>query len=558
MEKKVQKLAKRILCLLLAFCVGSSAFAVYAVSQQTQEQIDQMREEQKEAEEQKNALEKEQNKIHNQKAETEQYLKNLNAQSKSLNEQIVILNDDITEKEAEIEAKLLEIEEAQKELDKQYQDMKRRIQYMYESSQSTVLTYITAALTSGISDMLNQIEYATNINNYDRNMLESYKAAKASLEEQHAALLDEQEALELLKQETEKKKQQVASQQKAAGSKLSQFDELLDGLEGQLLSAGELIAEKTRLLNELIAKAEEEERWAKIQAAQNAASSMNGVTIIAGDAKISRHHITLSDEEMLWLAVMIYCEAGNQGYEGQIAVGNVIMNRVRSAKYPNSLKSVLTAAKQFEPYGSGKFNLILRAEEDDDIPNKVTSSCWQAARDCVNKAVDNASNVGDSLFFRTWAPVPQLITNLENGGVPYWIIKDHIFYYYWTSYSNKPSTQPEEDEGEEEEKKDEEDEKEEEEKPEETPKEPETPSQPEQGSGTTQKPETPSQPEQGSGTTQKPETPSQPEPETPQQPETPSQTESEPQPSDSGNGSGNASGADALSEAGEVPQEPSS
>lgn len=94
-------------------------------------------------------------------------------------------------------------------------------------------------------------------------------------------------------------------------------------------------------MNELIAKAAAEEKAARIKAAQEAAADMEGVTIIAGDPKISRGEISLSDYEMLLLATMIYCEAGNQGSEGQLAVGYVIMNRVRSALYPNSLESVL-------------------------------------------------------------------------------------------------------------------------------------------------------------------------------------------------------------------------
>lgn len=116
-------------------------------------------------------------------------------------------------------------------------------------------------------------------------------------------------------------------------------------------------------------------------------------------------------------------------------VGLVIMNRIRSSRFPNTLEGVLRQSKQFEPVGSGRFDLVLKAEQDDDIPNIVTQSCWNAARAVIN----GTSNVGESLFFRTWAPVPSLVTNLQNGGVPYWIIKDHIFYYYWTSYTTGSS-----------------------------------------------------------------------------------------------------------------------
>jgi len=435
MMKKLRKLAKRMVCLMLVLCIGSSAYISMAVSKATQDKIDQVEKEKDEAERQKREAEQEKNQLHNAKEDMESYLADLNQQSKSLNEQISILNNDIETKEAEIAAKEKEIAVAQANLDKQYAYMKKRIQYMYENSQDSMGSYLAAALTSGISDMLNQVEYATNINQYDRNMLENFERSKKDLELQYAELQDEQGALELLKAETEKKKEQVASQQKAAGSKISEYNEMINQMAGELGSMEELIAEKTKLLNKLIAQAEAEERQAKAAAAKSAVSSMGDGNIIAGDAGISSGQVSLSEYELMLLATMIYCEAGNQGMEGQLAVGYVIMNRVRSNLYPNSLEAVLRQSRQFEPAGSGRFDLVLQAEQDNDIPNIVTQSCWNAARTVVN----GSSNVGDSLFFRTWAPVPQLITNLKNGGVPHWIIRDHVFYYYWTNYSKPDS-----------------------------------------------------------------------------------------------------------------------
>ena len=132
----------------------------------------------------------------------EKYMKDLENQAKSLNEQISILESDITAREEEIAQKEVELVEAQEEVDRQYEDMKKRIQYMYENGQGSMMNYMSAALTGSIADVLNQAEYAMNINRYDRNMLDSYKEAKAALERQRAALLEEQEELELLMEET--------------------------------------------------------------------------------------------------------------------------------------------------------------------------------------------------------------------------------------------------------------------------------------------------------------------------------------------------------------------
>ncbi len=444
MRGNMRKWMIRAICLMLAFGMAVSSYTAYAVSRETQSEIDRLKEEKDKAEADKKAAEQEKGNITSQKSAMESYLKDLEKQAGSLNEQISILEKDITEKEEEIRKKEEEVQAAEKTVNRQYEDMKKRIQYMYENGQGNMLNYMASALTGDLADALNQAEYAVHINQYDREMLADYKEAKADLERQKEELLEEQEALALMKEETEKKKQQVASQQKAAGSKISEFDELLAQVSGEVSSMEELIAEKTKILNQLIKKAEEEERQARIAAAQQAASSMGGGSITAGDSQISHHAVGLSDYELMLLATMIYCEAGNQGWEGQTAVGYVIMNRVRSALYPNSLEAVLRQSRQFEPAGSGRFDLVLKAERDPDIPNIVTESCWNAAKAVVN----GTSNVGDSLFFRTWAPVPSLVENLKNGGVPYWIIKDHIFYYYWTSYTTgqKPSQEPDEDE----------------------------------------------------------------------------------------------------------------
>ncbi len=53
------------------------------------------------------------------------------------------------------------------------------------------------------------------------------------------------------------------------------------------------------------------------------------------------------------LAALIYCEAGNQPYEGQVAVGAVVMNRVRSGSYPNTISEVIYQSGQFGPAMTG-------------------------------------------------------------------------------------------------------------------------------------------------------------------------------------------------------------
>ena len=88
------------------------------------------------------------------------------------------------------------------------------------------------------------------------------------------------------------------------------------------------------------------------------------------------------------LGALVQCEAGNQPYEGQLAVAAVVMNRVRSGAYPNTIASVIYASGQFTPAGNGKV--------EERIQKGVKDSCMQAAREAIN----GSTNVGTVTHFR--------------------------------------------------------------------------------------------------------------------------------------------------------------
>lgn len=89
------------------------------------------------------------------------------------------------------------------------------------------------------------------------------------------------------------------------------------------------------------------------------------------------------------LAALIQCEAGGEPYEGKVAVGAVVMNRVSCPAYPDTITSVIYASKQFSPATSGKMtNLILTGN--------IMESCRQAAIEAMN----GVSPIGVALNFR--------------------------------------------------------------------------------------------------------------------------------------------------------------
>lgn len=96
-----------------------------------------------------------------------------------------------------------------------------------------------------------------------------------------------------------------------------------------------------------------------------------------------------STDEVTLLGALIQCEAGGTSYEGMVAVGAVVMNRVRSGGYPGSISGVIYQAGQFTPALNGGVASVLASG--------VRSSCLQAARDAIN----GTDNTNGALSFRS-------------------------------------------------------------------------------------------------------------------------------------------------------------
>jgi len=125
-------------------------------------------------------------------------------------------------------------------------------------------------------------------------------------------------------------------------------------------------------------KAEEEAKAAAQAAAKREAQKK----------EIERIKATQSDELTL-LAALIQCESGNQPYEGQVAVGAVVMNRVKSSAYPNTIRDVIFANGQFTPANSGRLAKLISG-------GKLKQSCINAAAE----AMAGVSPVGSATRFR--------------------------------------------------------------------------------------------------------------------------------------------------------------
>lgn len=78
------------------------------------------------------------------------------------------------------------------------------------------------------------------------------------------------------------------------------------------------------------------------------------VTVTSGSGALQSGEAFYSQEALYWLSRVIHAESGNQPLEGKMAVGNVVLNRVASPIFPNSVEGVLAQKNQFSTYKSGK------------------------------------------------------------------------------------------------------------------------------------------------------------------------------------------------------------
>ena len=354
-----------------------------------EEQIQQKKEEKKETE----------GKIDESKEELaglQQTTEGLKGQLNSLNQDLTEVSNNLSDLENKIDLKNEEITQTNQELEEartveeeQYAAMKKRIQFMYEKRDYVMLEMVFGS--ASFSDLLNRNNYIEQLSEYDRDQLDQFKETRKGIEDKEAQLEKEKEELDALKVEVEAEQSRVAGMVSQTSGKITSYQNEIASTEQEMLAYEQQLAEQNSSLQELQKQLEEERRLSQL-AARSAWRDISEVTFADGDRYL--------------LANLIYCEAGNQPYEGQVAVGAVVMNRVMSSVFPDTVVGVIYQKKQFSPVGSVRLALALAEDH-------ATAACYRAADD----AMAGATTVGNCLFFRT--PIEGL-TGIQIGG--------HIFY----------------------------------------------------------------------------------------------------------------------------------
>ncbi|MCR5120559.1 MAG: cell wall hydrolase [Lachnospiraceae bacterium] len=322
---------------------------------------------------------------------------------KLLNENLQEVADNLSVLEAEIDLKQMEIDRKQMELDQsrqdaydQYESMKARIRFLYEGGSATYGELLISAGSFG--EMLNYADYIQDISYYDRRKLDEFVETSDRVQKEERELQAEMDELDTLKMGVLEEQKRVtglidetANSIAKTAESIEDTKEEAEAYEKEVQEAADAAAAANAEYEKIKVKYEEELRLSRL-AKEAAWRDITEVTFEEGDRML--------------LANLIYCEAGGEPYEGQLAVGAVVINRVLSSVYPDTVTGVIYQRGQFSPVSDGHLALALASD-------KATDSCYQAA----DAAMSGRTNVGNCVYFRT--PIPGL-EGIRIGG--------HIFY----------------------------------------------------------------------------------------------------------------------------------
>ena len=173
---------------------------------------------------------------------------------------------------------------------------------------------------------------------------------------------------------------------------------------------------------EIEAIKEEERAEAARKAAEEAAAQAAAAQNAIKQQTTTRGAYTVSAEELHLLAAIIYWESGWEPSEGQLAVANVVLNRVFSSRFSqNTITSVVYAPGQFSGVSengvpSARFQAVLNKSNEE----LNLRGCYDSAL----KALAGENNIGDLLFFIN---VKKADFTKYKG---YTIVNNHCFYTY--------------------------------------------------------------------------------------------------------------------------------
>ena len=346
-----------------------------------------------------------------QEREIRQKLETMHSDIYDMSLRIIDKQQKINRTQEKIDRYNLELEQMQEAVDRQKEGIRLRMRVIYEkmSRQGALLSAIEGET---LAQYLNRQEYIRLFLQYDREKLKQYEASLETLEAEGEKLAEASAQLEAERQSLD-----------------NEYAKLLAGLadkEKQLDKAKNKTKKAKRALQDLMNQMVEYELALQVQEnggnpiQDTAASAENRIWVDAGNSfdssdaarvkyeydngqplcleeQLAKQYeaegysgrtVTPREGEENLLAHIIYCESGSESYESKVAVGSVVLNRVNSPHFPDTITEVIYAPMQFQPVRSGRLAIAL----ENDL---ATEDCRRAAHEVLNNGVS-----GNWLFFR--------------------------------------------------------------------------------------------------------------------------------------------------------------
>ena len=388
MRKRGIVFVRMIICTVLVCAVALNSAVMPASGETTSDKIKKAEEQKKETEEQKKAVDEKKEDLEDTRQQLMNYLDTLNNELQDISDNLERIEERIHDKETDIARTRIEVEEAKREEQRQYELMKRRLRAIYE--RGDISLFETFLKTARYSDFLNISDYLGSLEEYDRKMFDVLKSQREAVEEKEQILRQEVEQMDELLEDLNAELNKVTTLVNSTAGTIAATSGAISAAELEQKEYEAELKQQEANLSALNKQLAEEKAMTK-RASQMSWSS-------TGDLGFN-----VSDRELL--ACLIYCEAGGEPYTGQVAVGSVVINRMRSAAFPNTMVGVIYQKGQFTPARSGRLATRLSLG--------ATESCYRAA----DEAMAGAQPVGNCLYFRT--KIPQI------NGI---IIGGHVFY----------------------------------------------------------------------------------------------------------------------------------
>lgn len=293
---------KRMIAVMMAGVIGFACFysADASVIKDAKKKKNEAQQNLDNINQQINNIQSEQSKVKSQMAAYDEQLM-------SLLTDMELLKTDIDNKEGEIDQAKTDLAAAQEKEQRQYADMKKRIQYMYENGDDTFLDALVES--EDISDLLNRVEYVSEVYSYDRELLVAYQETVQQVADLESQLEQELADMEELKQSYDQQEaslNQVINEKKAQiadfDSQLSNAKTLASQYASTIRKQNEVIAQEQARQEKARKEAEEKAKKAakagtKTSNSATTASTDSGTTDSTGGSSSSNNTASTDDSD---------------------------------------------------------------------------------------------------------------------------------------------------------------------------------------------------------------------------------------------------------------------